>query len=109
MEKQLMDKMRRHELDDIDKYMITARLKAAHGELRTKLDAFVEALEGVNDFCKEHSDEVKLLNFRLCVTFDDDIIHRNIAENDGIPVICAFGSPKELHKLTDALNKAIDS
>jgi hypothetical protein len=109
MEKQLMDKMLRHELDDIDKEMITARLKVAHRALRVKLDAFTEALEGVSNFCKEHSDEVKLLNFRLCVTFDDDIIHCDSTENDCIPVLCALGSPKELHKLTDALNKAIDS
>ena len=109
MEKQLMDKIRNHTTDEIDKDMITARLKAAHRALRDKLDAFVEALEGVNNFCKEHSDEVKLLNFRLCVTFDDDILHRDTTENDGIPVICALGSPNELHKLTDALNKAIDS
>lgn len=109
MEKQLMDKMLRHELDDIDKDMITARLKVAHKALRAKLDAFVEALEDVNKFCVEHSVEVKLLNFRLCVTSDDDLLHRDKEENDGIPVICALGSPKELHKLTDALNKAIDS
>lgn len=109
MEKQLMDKLRRHELDDVDKDMITARLKAAHRALRGKLDAFVEALEGVSKFCEEHSDEVKILNFRLCVSFDDDILHRDTTENDGIPVICALGNPKELHKLTDALNKAIDS
>ena len=109
MEKQLIDKIRRHELDDIDKDMIEARLKAAHKALREKLDVFIEALEGVNSFCREHSDEMKLLNFRLCVTFDDDIIHSANTENDGIPVLCAVGSPKELHKLTDALNKAIDS
>lgn len=110
MEKQLMDKIRSHELDDIDKAMIEARLVAAHRALRGKLDAFVEALEDVNSFCKEHSDEVKLVNFRLCVSFDDDILHsRKSTENDGIPILCALGNPKELHKLTDALNKAIDS
>ena len=109
MEKQLMDKMLRHELDDVDKDMIKARLKVTHRALREKLDVFVNALEDVSKFCEEHSDEVKLLNFRICVTFDDDIIHCDKEENDGIPVICALGNPKELHKLTDALNKAIDS
>ena len=109
MEKQLMDKMRRHELDDIDKEMIAARLKVAHRELRAKLDAFVEALKGVNKFCEEHQDEVKIMNFRLCASFDDDIIHRSKEENDGIPVISVLGNPKEVHKIIDALNKAIDS
>lgn len=109
MEKQLIEKMRRNELDDVDKEMIAARLKAAHRALRVRLDAFMEALEDVNKFCNEHSDEVKLLNFRFCVAFDDDILHCNNTENDGIPVLCALGSPKELHKLTDNLNKAIDS
>jgi hypothetical protein len=109
MEKQLMDKIRNHELDDVDKAMIEARLKAAHKVLRGKLDTLVAVLEAVSSFCEEHQDEVKLLNFRLCVTFDDDIMHRDVAKNDGIPVIVALGSTKELHKLTDALNKAIDS
>ena len=109
MEKQLIDKMRRHELDDVDKEMITARLKVAHKALREKLDVFVKALEDVNKFCTEHPDEVKLLNFRMCVTFDDDILHCDKEENNGIPVLCAFGNPIELHKLTDSLNKAIDS
>lgn len=109
MEKQLMDKMRRHELDDIDKDMITARLKAAHRALRDKLDVFVAALGDINDFCKEHSDEIKLMDFRLCVAFDDVILHGDDTKNDGIPVMCVLGSPKELHNLTEALNKAIDS
>ncbi len=109
MEKQLIDKMRRNELDDVDKDMIAARLKAAHRALRVRLDAFVEALEDISKFCNEHPDEVKLLNFRFCVAFDDDILHRDNAENNGIPVLCALGNPKELHKLTDTLNKEIDS
>ena len=109
MEKQLIDKMLHHKLDDVDKAMISARLAVAHRALRDKLDSFVEAIEGISNFCEEHSDEVKLLNFRMCAAFDDDIIHRDTAKNDGIPVISALGNPRELHKLTDALNKAIDS
>lgn len=107
MEKQLMDKIKNHTTDDVDKEMILARLKVAHKELHTYLDTIQKELEELAEYCRENSDEVKLLNFSLCFAFDDLLAHGKGKVN-GIPCLCAYGAKDEVEKLIKGLNKAID-
>lgn len=108
MEKQLMDKIRNHTMDDIDKEMITSRLIAAHKELKAHIDTIQSELEQISDFCEENSDEVKLLELRLCFAFDDGLIHGKGKVN-GIPCLCAYEAKDEIEKLVEGLKKVIDS
>ena len=108
MEKQLMDKIRNHTTDDIDKEMIISRLMVAHKELKAHLNNIQNELEQISDFCAENSDEVKLLEFRLCFAFDDGLLHGKGKVND-IPCICAYGAKDEIEKLVEGFKKVIDS
>lgn len=108
MEKQLMDKIRNHTTDDIDKEMIISRLTVAHKQLKAHLDNIQSELEQISDFCEKNSDEVKLLEFRLCFAFDDGLIHGKGKVN-GIPCLCAYGAKDEIEKLVEGLKKVIDS
>lgn len=107
MEKQLMDKIRNHTTDDVDKEMIIARLRVVHKELRTHIDNVQKELEQISDFCEENGDEVKLLDFRLCFAYDDVLVHGK-GHTDGIPSLCAYGAKDEIEKLIEGLKKVID-
>lgn len=108
MEKQLMDKIRNHTTDDIDKEMIIARLKKTHRELRVYIDSVTETLEKLSHFCDENRDELKLLEFRLCFAFDDALLHKDGRKNDGVPCLCAYGASDDVKKLAETILKVID-
>ena len=108
MEKQLMDKIRNHTTDDIDKDMIIARLKKTHRELRVYLDSVSETLEKLSHFCEENRDEMRLLEFRLCFAFDDALLHKDVSKNNGVPCLCAYGASDDVRKLAETILKAID-
>ena len=107
MEKQLMDKIRNHTTDDVDKEMIIARLREAHKELRVHIDNIQNELEQISNFCEENKDEVKLLDLRLCFVYDDVFVHGKGNVN-GIPCLCAYGAKDEIEKLIEGLKKVID-
>lgn len=110
MEKQLLDKMRRHELDDVDKDMILARLKLAHSEVEDILKELSKSLDRLHDLCQDKKDEMALLDFRFILACDDKIIHNdNDSSHDGVPCLCTFGSRAEIEGLLKTLQKAIDS
>lgn len=110
MEKQLLDKMRRHELDDVDKDMILARLKLAHSEVEDILKELSKSLDRLHDLCQDKKDEMALLDFRFILACDDKIIHNdNDSSHDGVPCLCTFGSRAEIEGLLKTIQKAIDS
>ena len=112
MEKQLMDKIRNHTTDDIDKDMIMARLKFKHMELRNILDKITDGLDNLSKFCEENEDEAKLLDIRLCFAYDDALVHRynkDSTKNNGVPCLCALGAQDKIKVLLQTLQEAIDS
>ena len=110
MEKQLMDKIRNHTVDEIDTEMIIARLKAKHRELRVILDKITDGLESLSQFCEDNKDEAKLLNIRMCFAFDDELMHRkNTEQNNGIPCLCACGATDEVKVLLQTLQEIVDN
>ena len=77
MEKQLMDKIRHHTLDDVDKAMILARLRVVHSEVEDILDELNKSLEKLHKLCSDKKDEMALLDFRFVLACDDKIIHND--------------------------------
>lgn len=111
MEKQLMDKIRHHTLDDVDKAMILARLRVAHSEVEDILDELNKSLEKLHNLCNDKKDEMALLDFRFVLACDDKIIHNDDEDDkhDGVPCLCTVGTKDELEGLLKAVQKAIDS
>lgn len=110
MEKQLMDKIRNHTTDDVDKAMIIARLKVAQSELEDILNDLNASLARLQNLCNNRKDEMSLLDFRFVLACDDKIIHdRDDSTNDGVPCLCTFGTKDEIEGLLKAVQKAIDS
>ena len=110
MEKQLINKMRNHELDDVDKDMITARLKVAQSEVEDILSEMSSILNRLHSLCKDKKEEMALLEFRFIVAFDDKIMHGDNNDTyDGVPCICTLGARDGLKGLVSTLQKAIDS
>lgn len=110
MEKQLMDKIRSHTTDDIDKAMIIARLKAAHSEVEDILNELNKSLSRLQNLCQDKKDEMNLLDFRFVLACDDRIIHDDDdSKHDGIPCLCTFGTKNEIEGLLKTLQKTIDS
>lgn len=110
MEKQLMDKIRNHTTDDIDKDMIIARLKVAQSEVEDILNELNKSLSKLHDLCCDKKDEMSLLDFRFVLACDDKIIHnRDDSANDGVPCLCTFGSRSEIEGLLKTIQKTIDS
>ncbi len=110
MEKQLMDKIRNHTTDDIDKDMITARLKSAHGKLDDILKELGAVMDKLHDLCGEKRDELGLLEFSFVLACDDIIIHNDDdSHHKGIPILCTFGNKDSIKNLIQALSNAIDS
>ena len=108
MEKQLMDKIRNHTTDDIDKEMIIARLKAAHSELEDILNELNKSLSKLHNLCSEKKDEMALLDFRFILACDDKIIHDDDSGHDGVPCLCAYGASDDVKKLAETILKVID-
>ena len=110
MEKQLMDKIRNHTTDEIDRDMITARLKSAHGELDDILKELGAVLDKLHDLCDEKRDELGLLEFSFVLACDDKIIHdKDDSHNKGIPILCTFGHKDGIKNLIEVLGNVIDS
>lgn len=110
MEKQLMDKIRNHCTDDVDKVMITARLKLAHSEVEDILNELNKCLSKLHDLCSEKKDEMALLDFRFILACDDKIIHDDdSSDTNGVPILCTFGTKDEIEGLLRTLQKTIDS
>lgn len=110
MEKQLMDKIRNHTTDDIDKEMIIARLKVVQSEVEDILNELNKPLTRLQNLCQDKKDEMSLLDFRFILACDDKIIHNDDDnEHDGIPCLCTFGTKAEIEGLLKTLQKTIDS
>lgn len=110
MEKQLVEKMRRHELDDVDKAMILARLKSTHSQVEDILNELNKSLNKLHDLCSDKKEEMALLEFRFILACDDMIIHNSDdSSNDGVPCLCTFGNRTEIEGLLGTIQKAIDS
>ena len=110
MEKQLMDKIRNHTTDEIDKDMIIARLKSAHSQIEDILDELNKSLSKLHNLCQDKKDEMALLNFRFILACDDKIIHDNdSSDTNGVPILCTFGQKNEIKELLSTLEKIIDS
>ena len=110
MERQLVEKMRRHELDDVDKAMILARLKSTHSQVKDILNELNKSLSKLHDLCSDKKEEMVLLEFRFILACDDRIIHvSNDSSNDGVPCLCTLGSKNKIEGLLQTVQKAIDS
>lgn len=109
MEKQLMDKIRRHELDDIDKDMIISRLKVVQSEVEDILNELNKSLTKLQDLCQDKKDEMALLDFRFILACDDKIMHNDDGDHDGVPFLCTFGSKNDIEGLLATILKTIDS
>lgn len=110
MEKQLMDKIRNHTTDDVDKAMIIARLKVAQSELEDILNELNKSVSKLHHLCSNKKDEMALLDFRFILACDDKIIHDDdSSEYNGVPCLCTLGSKNDLEGLLKTLQKAIDS
>lgn len=110
MEKQLMDKIRNHTTDDIDKDMIIARLKVVQSEVEDILKELNKSLDRLHDLCQDKKDETALFDFRFILACDDKIIHNdNDSSHDGVPCLCTFGFKTEIEGLLRTLQKTIDS
>lgn len=110
MERQLMDKIRNHTTDDIDKEMILARLKAAHSEVEDILNELNKYLIKLHDLCSDKKEEMALLKFRFILACDDRIIHNNDdSSNDGVPCLCTFGNRAQIEGLLQTVQKVIGS
>lgn len=110
MEKQLMDKIRNHTTDDIDKEMIIARLKVVQSEVEDILNELNKPLTRLQNLCQDKKDEMSLLDFRFILACDDKIIHDDDDnEHGGIPCLCTFGTKAEIEGLLKILQKTIDS
>lgn len=110
MEKQLMDKIRNHTTDEIDKDMIMARLKSAHSKLDDILEELGTVMDKLHDLCDEKRDELGLLEFSFVLACDDKVIHnKDDSHNKGIPILCSFGHKDSIKNLIEALGNAIDS
>ena len=105
-----MDKIRRHELDDIDQDMIIARLKATQSEVEDILFELNKYLNKLHDLCADKKEEMALLEFRFILACDDRIIHNDDEDkHDGVPCLCTFGDKARLEGLLQTVQKAIDS
>ena len=109
MEKQLMDKIRNHTTDDVDKAMIIARLKVVQSEVEDILNELDKSLTKLRDLCEDKKDEMALLDFRFIFACDDKIIHDKDGSYDGVPCLCTFGSNDDIEGLLKTLQKVIDS
>ena len=110
MEKQLVEKMRRHELDDVDKAMILARLKSTQSQIENILNDLNKSLNKLHRLCSDKKEEMALLEFRFIMACDDKIIHDDDdSSNDGVPCLCTFGTKAEIEGLLKTLQKTIDS
>ena len=110
MERQLVEKMRRHELDDVDKDMISARLKSTHSQVENILNELNKSLNKLHDLCSDKKEEMALLEFRFILACDDRIIHDDDdSSNDGVPCLCTFGAKDKIEGLLQTVQKAIDS
>lgn len=110
MEKQLMDKIRNHTTDEIDKDMIMARLKVAQSEVEDILTELNKSLRRLQGLCVDKKEELGMLDFRFVLACDDKIIHQSDDDShDGVPCLCTFGTRKEIEGLLNTLQKAIDS
>lgn len=110
MEKQLVEKMRRHELDDVDKAMILARLKSTQSQIENILNDLNKSLSKLHRLCSDKEEEMALLEFRFIMACDDKIIHDNEdSSNDGVPCLYTFGAKDEIEGLLQTVQKAIDS
>ena len=110
MEKQLVEKMCRHELDDVDEAMILARLKSTQSQIENILDELTKSLNKLHDLYCDKKEEMALLKFRFILACDGMIIHNNDdSSNDGVPYLCTFGAKDKVKGLLQAVQKAIDS
>lgn len=110
MEKQLVEKMRRHELDDVDKDMILARLKSTHSQIEDILNELNKSLNKLHDLCSDKKEEMALLEFRFILACDDKVIHDDDdSSNDGVPCLCTLGAKDKIEGLLRTIQKAIDS
>lgn len=110
MEKQLVEKMSRHELDDVDKAMILARLKSTHSQIEDILNELNKSFNKLSDLSSDKKEEMALLKFRLIFACDDMIIHdSDDSSNDGVPCLCTFGTRTDIKGLLSTAQKAIDS
>ena len=110
MEKQLMDKIRNHTTDDIDKAMILARLKSTQSQIENILNDLNKSLNKLHRLCSDKKEEMALLEFRFILACDDKIIHDDDDnEHGGIPCLCTFGTKAEIEGLLKTLQKTIDS
>jgi len=109
MEQQLIEKIKNHTTDDVDKAMIVARLKVTHEALKVHLNELSEALENLRDFCAEKKFELGMMDFSLIMAFDDMFIHdSSLMHTNGVPCLCTFGSKEEIEALFKAIEHAID-
>lgn len=110
MEKQLINKIRNHTTDEIDRDMIMARLKTAHGELDDILSELSTVMDKLHDLCNEKRDELGLLEFSFVLACDDKVIHvDDDSHNKGIPILCSFGHKDSVKNLIKVLGSVIDS
>lgn len=110
MEKSLMDKVRNHTCDDIDKDMVVSRLKAAHDGLDEIIMDISAAMDKLHKFCGDKRDELTLLGFSFVLACDDKIMHNDDDTlNGGVPILCSFGNKDNIKNLIQVIKDAIDS
>ena len=93
MEQTLINKIKQGNLDEIDKDMITARLKYAADKI---MDECSNSVDRINALFKEYSVEAKLLGISCVVIAQAKAFHRSDGESD---VTFVVGTTPNLEKM----------
>lgn len=113
MEQALMDRLKEGTLDDIDKDMITARVKNVDKRIETVLAQISADIRVLGGICSEYQEEVSLLGFSFVCSYDSKLQqfqrkkHGTYEENDAACVY-ALGSADNIKAMCKAINCICD-
>ena len=79
MEQSLIDKIKQDNLDEIDKEMISARVKYTTNKI---MDECSNSVERINALFKEYSVEAKMAGISCVVLAQCKLFHKNDGESD---------------------------
>lgn len=109
MEQALMDKFKNGTLDEIDKDMITARIKNVDTQIGQVLEQISNNIHALSEICTEHKEEVALIGFTFVCAYDNRIQqfqrkkHDTYEENDAACVY-VLGTEDTIQAMCRAIN-----
>lgn len=112
MEKSLFEKLKNGTCDEIDKDMITARVKVVHQELLKSLKDLGKISERIGQICEEYKEEAYIIGFRLIIAAADDVSDKifDVPEEKRSDMLCesVFGNREDVQALIRAIKETID-